>query len=160
MLHCMLSIIRKDMIYNIFILFYPNHSKPQCQWCANMVTFFVKIFFPRTSWTFFFFLGTVAIRVTHTMWYGPGHYFLYFNESPYPDCRRKHRGWWLCKRRAWVGNAMMRGRKIERGIGRGGRYLLLSKGREIKKKVWLRTLLLKSLLTPSAISTPLRVQGQ
>lgn len=35
-----------------------------------------------------------------------------------------------------------------------------SKGREIKNQVWLRTVLWKSLLTPCAISTPLRVQGQ
>lgn len=35
-----------------------------------------------------------------------------------------------------------------------------SKGRQIKNQVWLRTLLLKSLLTPCAITTPLRVQGQ
>lgn len=45
----------------------------------------------------------------------PAYYFLCFNESPYPDCKRKHRGWWLCKRRAWLGNVMMREREKDKG---------------------------------------------
>lgn len=48
-----------------------------------------------------------------------------------------------------------RGRQGERGDS----FLFQSKGREIKKK-FDSGHLLKSLLTPCAISTPLRVQGQ
>lgn len=82
----------------------------------------------------------------------------HYNESPYPDCRRKHKGWWLCKTRVWVHNVMMSEKVSVRDTER--QLSPLSPKAERYKKVGLRTFLLKSLLTPCAISTTLRVQGQ